>query len=238
MSDHAILLEPSKRENSKPAESSRGEGSATGIYKSLVVAIIVAIVSAVLGYIINLIDEHRKHAIQLTNTQIEKLYGPLYALSVANQRSWEKMNKRFGEGKTHYFDDKDLHIPTADQVEVWRRWMKAVFMPINRKMESAIIENSQLLEGNKIYPVFQDLIAHIESYKATLAKWKDSDDLENVHKRTSAENNAIIPYPESVDDCIQARLSAVLDKRDWLERHWIAFLYQEPAKHPFPANCQ
>jgi hypothetical protein len=234
MTDQAINADASARGHSTGAEP-LSKPVESGAYKGLVAALAVAIVSAALGYLITLVDEHRKHAIQVTNTQVEKLYGPLYALSVANQRAWAEMNTRFRPGKNHYFDDKD--IPTAEQVEIWRRWMKAVFMPINVKMEAAIIDNSQLLEGNKIYRVFEDLIAHIESYKATLAKWKDTDDLQNLKKRMSAENNAVIPYPERVDACIKDRLQAVLDKRDTLERHWMNFLYTEPARK-FSEDCR
>ena len=70
--------------------------------------------------------------------------------------------------------------------------MKTVFMPLNLKMEAAIVDNAQLLDGNRIYPCFVELISHVESYKATLASWKDSDDLNQTKHRTAKANNAVI----------------------------------------------
>jgi hypothetical protein len=130
----------------KPNEKS---GSA---YEGIATAIFVAVATAVIGYAVSFIDEHRKNQIQRVNTQIEKLYGPLYAYSIANKRAWTELHKKYRSGKTYFFNDQDK--PSAEQVEVWRRWMKTVFMPINLKMESAIIENAQLLDGNRVYSLF------------------------------------------------------------------------------------
>jgi hypothetical protein len=228
VSDHEGVSSSALNGDVEPSET---RGSA---YKAIATAIFLAVASAIIGYAVSFIDEHRKNQIQIVNTQIEKLYGPLYAFSVANQRAWRELHDKYRSGKTYFFDDQDK--PSAELVEVWRRWMKTVFMPMNLKMESAIIENAQLLDGNRIYPSFVDLIAHVESYKATVAKWKDTDDLHDDRYRMAGENTAVIEYPIRLDACIEARLQSVLDRRDRLERSWTGLFITEPAQH-FQSDC-
>jgi hypothetical protein len=203
-------------------------------YKAIESAIFLGIVSAIIGYAVSLIDEHRKNQVKIVDMQIEKLYGPLYALSVANRQAWEKLHQKYRQGKTYYFNDEDK--PSTEQVEIWRRWVKTIFLPINIKMENAIIENAQLLEGGRIYPSFVKLIMHIESYKATVAKWKETDDLQDPRLRTAEENTAVIEYPTKLDICIQDRLDVVLTRREDLRESWIGLFVSEPT-HKFSPDC-
>lgn len=123
-------------------------------YRTVAGAILLAALTAAIGYIVTFIDEHRKSELQLANTQIEKLYGPLYAYSLTARKAQGLLHNTYRHGSPHYFNKSDDDIPTIEQVEVWRRWMKTVFMPLNEKMENAIIENVQLLDGEKVYPLF------------------------------------------------------------------------------------
>ena len=50
--------------------------------------------------------------------------------------------------------------------------MKIVFLPLDQKMESTIIDNVQLIGGQRIFPLFGKLIVHVESYKAVVANRK------------------------------------------------------------------
>jgi hypothetical protein len=127
-------------------------------------------------------------------------------------------------------------MPSAELVEIWRRWMREVFMPLNLKMEATIIDNAQLLDGNRIYPCFVDLISHVESYKATIANWKDTDDLNDAKHRTTAANGAVIPFPSEVHDCVRVRLRAALERRNELERSWLGYFTREQTQH-FDARC-
>jgi hypothetical protein len=211
--------------------SSSESGSA---YKGVAASIIVAIATAAIGYVVSFVDQHQKAEIQKVNTQIEKLYGPLSAYSVGSLRAWKDLVHKYRAGKADYFDDQDL--PSAELIEVWRRWMKTVFMPMNLKMESVIIENAQLLDGDRIYLCFEDLISHVESYKATVAHWKDTDDLTDAKYRTAEANTAVIPFPADVHTCVDARLRAALERRNELERSWLGYFTREPKQH-FDARC-
>ena len=192
-------------------------------YKTVAVAILIAACTAAIGYVVTFVDEHRKSELQLVNNQIEKLYGPLYAYSLAAARAQELLHTTYRNAAPHYFDKSDTDLPTPAQVEVWRRWMKTVFMPLNERMEMTIVENAQLLEGDRIYPLFSDRIAHVESYKATVAGWKDTDDLSDPKNRTFLENNALLEYPIGVDSCIASRLNDVLARRDKIEKSMTGF---------------
>jgi hypothetical protein len=204
--------------------------------RAISIGIFIAIATAAVGYIVTLMDDHRKRQIEFADRQIEKLYGPLLSLSVANQRAWSELHYNFRNKKTYYFDDNDK--PTPQQVEIWRRWMKTVFLPLDIKMETAIIDNAQLIDGGHIYTVFQDLIAHVESYKATIAKWKEIDEKENPHFRDTAENTAVIQYPVTLAGCIQQRFELVKIKRDALENSWVPYLRNPPNDYFLPADCR
>jgi hypothetical protein len=226
------LLISRRRSFHRPAETRSKESNPA--YRVVATSIIVAIASAIIGYTVSFIDGHRKAQIQKVDTQIEKLYGPLYAYAVASRRAWDDLHGEYRPEKPYYFDDEDM--PSAQLVEVWRRWMKAVFMPMNVKMESAIIDNAQLLDGNKIYPCFLDLISHVESYKATIASWKDTDDLAQSKYRTTKANAALIAFPPGFKPCVEMRLQAALKRRNELERSWLG-LFTTASDLQFAGSC-
>lgn len=203
-------------------------------YAAVVTSIIAAIATAMIGYIVSFVDSHRKAKIEKLDKQIERLYGPLYAYSVASSRAWSDIRQITGRA-TYFFNDDNM--PSAEQVEAWRRWMKTVFMPLNVKMEAAIVDNAQLMDGNRIYPCFEELISHVESYKATVAGWKDWDDLSQPKHRTAKANNAIIVYPVGLDLCIRDRLEATLKRRNEVDSSVFGFSFAEE-EPSVPKSCQ
>jgi hypothetical protein len=226
------LLISHRRSFHRPAENRSRESNPA--YKAIATSIIVAIATAVIGYTVSFVDGHRKAQIQEVDKQIEKLYGPLYAYAVASRRAWEDLSGKYRPEKPLYFDDDDM--PSAQLIEIWRRWIREVFMPMNVKMESAIIDNAQLLDGNKIYPCFLDLISHVESYKATIASWKDTDDLSQPKYRTREANAALIAFPPTFKHCVELRLQAALKRRNDIERSWLG-LFTTASDTQFGSSC-
>jgi hypothetical protein len=53
--------------------------------------------------------------------------------------------------------------------------MTEVFMPFNRRMELAILENADLFEGGSFPEPFITLLAHIAAYKEVLKRWENED---------------------------------------------------------------
>jgi len=208
------------------------ETSSNGI----VIAISVAIVTATVGYFISTMQDQRKREIDFVDQQIEKLYGPLFALSTATKGAAQQVLFKVRRGKDKFFDEHDP--PSLTEVEQWRLWIRTVFQPMNKKMEAAIVNNAQLIEGGHIYPVFADLVLHAESYEGTIAKWKETDIKENPHFRERSENTAVNEFPDGFDTCIEQRFKAMLAKRTCLKRSWIFPFEACEDYRSFPENCR
>jgi hypothetical protein len=74
-------------------------------------AIGLAIITALAGYSVGVLDDHRKRQIDFVDQQIEKLYGPLSALSRATSRAKQDLLALLRPGKTDYFDEHDPPKP-------------------------------------------------------------------------------------------------------------------------------
>ncbi len=205
-------------------------------YKELAWTLTGALILAFVGFGLTYVEDRRKDELTRVNAQIDKLYGPLYSYSVATQKAHEMVHKTYKPQKSvHFFDDPNELVP--EQVEGWRRWIKTVLLPLDQKMENAITDNAQLLDGDRMYPLFSKLIAHVESLKATVAKWKDTDDLKDIKYRSSMENDALIKYPVDVDSCIEERLHAAYALREKIEQSLVYLHHAEPDPKQFPEEC-
>lgn len=202
--------------------------------RHITIGIFVAIVTAAVGYLVGIADDHRKKDIDFVDRQIERLYGPLYALSNATHVAKERLFASRQSCSPDYFDPGCP--PNAQDVERWRRWLSKVLQPMNILMEKAIIENAQLIEGGEIYPAFAELILHVESYKATIARWKDTDENENPHFIEATENTAVVPFPKKFDQCIDQAFKAMRAKRERLNDSWIV-LSATSADRSFVHHC-
>lgn len=196
--------------------------------RAIAIAIFLAVVTAALtavgGYFVGIADDRRKREIAFSEQQIEKLYGPLYALSQATFQAKKYLfaSRIHKAASTDYFDPNDP--PSEQEVERWRLWIKTILQPMNVMMEEAIIKNAQLIEGGKrgeIYEPFAELILHVESYKATIAKWKDTDAKANPHFRKGTENVAVIPFPAKFDQCVKEGFIAMRAKAERLKNSLI-----------------
>jgi hypothetical protein len=188
---------------------------------AIAIGIFVAIGTAIVGYFFNIADDRRQREIAFAEQQIEKLYGPLFALSKATSQAKNVLfaSRNRKTSSTDYFDPSDP--PTAQEVDKWRLWMKTIFQPMNVMIEDAIIKNAQLIEGGRIYAPFAELILHVESYKATIAKWKDTDAKENPHFAEATENTAVIGFPKKFDHCVEQAFDAMRAKRERLKNSLI-----------------
>jgi hypothetical protein len=215
------------------ARESRVDRSSSG---GIAGAIILAAITAAIGYAVSYISDYKKNELDVANAQIEKLYGPLYAYSTAADKAHSNLREFYRPNSAHYFNKNDDDRPSPIEVETWRRWMKIVFLPLDQKMESTIIDNVQLIGGQRIFPLFGKLIVHVESYKAVVANWKDSDDLLSPDARSFAANNALVEYPIGLDDCIQLRYDTIIERRNRIEKSLTGFFIGESSAQ-FPEGC-
>jgi hypothetical protein len=202
--------------------------------RSIFIGIVLAIVTAILTFAFSQWQDQRKRNLDFVDLQIEKLYGPLFAFSNATRRAKDDLiAKRRPPEIKDYFDPKNP--PTKEDVQVFLLWMRIVFQPMNLEMEKAITRNAQLIQGGHIYPVFEEFIMHVEGYKATMAKWKDSDE-DNPHFQDGPVNKSTIDFPPGFDPCVKQRYEAMLARRDHLRNFWVSVLpYKDPS---FSLDCQ
>jgi hypothetical protein len=137
----------------------------------IIVGIVIAVAVATCGYITSYLEQQRKDQIAFIDTQIEKLYGPLYALIQARNTSWAHFRAQYWSNRNAFFQQGTVLRP--EEIVLWRRWMREVFQPMNAHMANVIIPNAQLLVGNMMPRIFLQLISHAESYKAVMAEWDE-----------------------------------------------------------------
>jgi hypothetical protein len=82
----------------------------------------VTIMLAVLGYTAtywnNIRISQRQERLTWLNRQIQELYGPLLALSMAGNETWRRFRQVYRKEVASYFFDEPP--PTGKDLEVWR----------------------------------------------------------------------------------------------------------------------
>jgi len=138
--------------------------------------LVATILLAFLGYLISHASNMRRARltaqVAYVSQQLQRLYGPLYALTESNTASWLVFRKTFRPDKKLFdrqkpFDERERAI--------WRSWAENVFIPSNLKIRDVIEQNAHLLSGEIMPDCFRDMIAHVESSKLVLASLADGD---------------------------------------------------------------
>jgi hypothetical protein len=133
---------------------------------TLAATILVAVGGYVAKYWNDLRISERQDRLARLNRQLSEFYGPLYALSLAGAaafhalaQSWQRSNPEAGlvGGRT------------------WEIWVREIFMPLNRRMVSIVIEKADLLDGDEMPRPLLDLCTHVYAYEAVLKQWEDGD---------------------------------------------------------------
>src|SRR5262245_5412078 len=204
-------------------------GEKDPLLRRVISGVLVAVIPAMLAYIVTFIDGRRREELTYVDTQIEKLYGPLYALTQANDAAWDEFASNYWpvDKRRHFFDP--TRPPTIEQVDRWRLWMTTVFQPLNLEMEKRIINNSQLILGRQMPTAFKDLIAHTEASKAVITAWKESD-RQDQRAYTSRFNNTVtgVNYPTNISECVQRVYDGLKERQEHLKRSMLSTLRPAP----------
>jgi hypothetical protein len=139
--------------------------------------------------------EQRKASLQLLSDQIRYLYGPLYGYMRASTDAWREFRKQYRPGQPFWGSKPP---PTEEDRKAWVRWMKTVFIPINDKMSSTILDNAHLIDGKEMPKVFVDFLTHAETVKPIVIAWDQND----FSQMTGATN-----YPDGINKYICETLS-------------------------------
>jgi hypothetical protein len=115
---------------------------------------------------------NREARLERINAQLKLLYGPLYALTHASNRSWKAFRATCRPGGAFFGGHPP---PTEGELREWRLWMTTVFMPLNLDMEKLVLSNMDLLVGDKIDDSLVELCAHVQAYKTVMVRWEQSD---------------------------------------------------------------
>jgi hypothetical protein len=196
---------PKEDTHKEKSEEQKERSSKESILGAVVTGVLIAVIPGVLAFAFSVVDDHRKQKLDFVNLQIEKLYGPLYSVTQANTAVWDNFKQKdWPIGRGTYFPvsvaDKDA---ATIETQRWRLWIKNVFQPMNLQIEKSIIENYELLVGEKVPPPsFREMVAHIESYKAIIAAW-DQEDRKGGAVSTKTESNKDMNWPENFNKCVE-----------------------------------
>jgi hypothetical protein len=147
------------------------------------ITLLIGLAGFIITYLNNVRIERKKAEIKFVSDQIERLYGPLFSLTKASEAAWNSFVSR---GTNLVLDAKLSPITIEDNLNDWRIWVNEVFMPINNKIETAIVTNCHLIEVSEMPKPFIDFLTHVEVYKAVVKKWETDQ---------SQEYHAYIDYP-------------------------------------------
>jgi hypothetical protein len=167
----------------------------TSALLTLSVTILLAGAGFVATYLNNLRLARRKDRLDRVSKQLSDFYGPLLALSGAADRSWAEFMDRYRPGAEAFFGDP-ASPPTRQHLELFRLWIRHVFMPLNVRMVDVVTNKADLLDEPCVPPFLLQLCAHVASYQAILQRWDNEDFLEDT-TGIAFPAQEIIEYAES-----------------------------------------
>ncbi len=174
----------------------------------------ITILLALFGYLFTWFSGRRaqqqRDQLERINNQLEKLYGPLFALVQSSDMSWRAFRVQY-QPNSRYFSD--LNPPSDADLNAWRLWMRTVFMPINLQMVDIIQSNAHLLIEPEMPECLLVLQAHVSSFKAVIRAW-DLDDFSDHESQVHYPSKELLDYVTQAYKKLksdQAKLIGLLD---------------------------
>lgn len=143
-----------------------------------VTTVIVTVVLAFAGYLATYVNglrlAQRQARLARVSQQLSEFYGPLFALTETNSRTFEAFQRAFARP-----DGSDPFSPgvtaTEEELAQWRAWATAVFVPNTRAMRDVVVRKADLLVEEEVPQVLLRLCAHVAGYEITLGRWAEGD---------------------------------------------------------------
>ncbi|WP_411082735.1 hypothetical protein [Streptomyces sp. cmx-18-6] len=138
------------------------------------IAVAVTIGLALAGYVVTYLNglrlSQRQERLARVNRQLSDFYGPLFALTESNSRTFEAFASRNARpgGKSPFTQETQ---PTAEELAEWRLWVTTVFLPNIRAMRDLVVKHADLLNESEMPPLLLRLCAHVSGYEITTARW-------------------------------------------------------------------
>jgi hypothetical protein len=144
--------------------------------------------------------DKKRAELKFVSEQIQFLYGPLFSLESASEIAFLAFMELHAPNRDAFFDGKKR---SKSDLEAWRMWMSEVMMPINLRMEQAIIENSHLIIGSSMPKSFQVFLGHVSSYKAVLKKWEEAKSNGALDQLTDSDHVAVANFPSDMKNDVR-----------------------------------
>lgn len=182
------------------------------------VALIVSVTLALIGFLVSHASNVRRQRAQAqyayVASQLQHLYGPLYALVLSNTASYMAFRKTFRPNKPLFDKDDPL---TSEEREIWRAWAEHVFVPSNLRIRDVIERHAHLVRGNSMPELFRTMLAHVESSKLVLPALADGQ----LHLL-----DAFPDWPKEFEGYVTEEYLAVAEEHERLlgrvSRSWLA----------------
>jgi hypothetical protein len=129
-----------------------------------IVKVAVALAEFLIKYVIDLYLARRHARLARVNEQLSDFYGPLLALTSASNRAWQEFRSKHRCGGFAYWSQDPP--PSEEDEQVWRTWMTAVFIPLNRQMRDVVITKAHLVREGEVGEDLLKLCAHVSAYEA------------------------------------------------------------------------
>jgi len=151
-----------------------------------VVTLIVAMSGWLFTYFHSRKQAEKRARLELVDKKLRLLYGPLYARLLAGNAAWTTFSRtRWPSHRQGGYFTEGYQL-TEKELETWRHWMKHVFHPMNKKLESIIVDHIDLLENDEVPDAFTKTLARIHVYDAVLKAWDAGD---------YSEHTSVINFP-------------------------------------------
>jgi hypothetical protein len=179
---------------------------------TLAVTILVAVAGYLATYLNNLRLERRKNQLERVNRQLSELYGPLFSLVRVSGTVWDAFTATVAmqpSGKPFW---QGIDTATDEELELWRLWIREVFMPLNQRMAEVIIEKADLLDESSMPESLTTLCAHVYGYKAVLEERENG----NFARRTSVvgfPSELVLDYTDAAFTRLKKRQAELLGAR-------------------------
>eukprot|EP00775_Hariotina_reticulata_P010439 gene10439-10597_t len=139
------------------------------------------------------VQEERKARIERVNEQLREFYGPLLACVTATKAAYNAMVKQHSpDGTMKAFQRACIDDPDGSEAKAYRMWMDKVLQPLNEKAACIIAEHIDLLDAQHVVPELLQLVAHVNTMRVILHKWKDGE----------THGWSVISYPDKLQEYV------------------------------------
>jgi len=137
---------------------------------------------------LNRMAARREAKIRFVESQLEDLYGPLYAITQSNGAIYEKFRQSDPELVGAILEGGEIDAEGGAKRELWNA---SVFQPSNLRMRDVIENNAHLFAAETMPASVLQFLAHVENWEAVLSA-----------KGGGSAPKELVAYPETFPEYI------------------------------------